>query len=260
MQFPTTFPFLVIPTGAANGQRITINFEQDGEIKVYDANGVLVDTIGGTDGDINITSPNGTRIDLNPTGPRSGGAEIDLYPDTSGDFVAIEAVSGTLFGPRMLVDTGTITHSGSTYNTFFDIEPSAFSAEALVNGATGGRLVIQGTEAFLEHDPSGNAVVVSESGVAVSGRLTASNIQTGSFTQAANSTAGDWTTNVQVNFPNGFASTPNVVVMPVSNGPGSNTATALMWQATTVTTTSFMFRHLRGNTGATTTFNYIAIG
>ena len=63
MQFPTQFPFLVIPTGAGPGQqRITINFGQDGKIKVYDQNGNLVDAIGGPQGQFILYDSSGNMV------------------------------------------------------------------------------------------------------------------------------------------------------------------------------------------------------
>lgn len=83
-------------------------------------------------------------------------------------------------------------------------------------------------------------------------------IQSGTFTQAAAATAGQWTDNVTVTFPQAFGSAPRVVVTPSGGGPGSGTTNDLQWQTTTVTSTSFQFRHLRGNTGQTATFSWIA--
>lgn len=63
MEFPTQFPFLVIPTGAGPGQqRITINYGQDGKIKVYDSNGHLVDALGGAQGQFILYDASGNMV------------------------------------------------------------------------------------------------------------------------------------------------------------------------------------------------------
>lgn len=63
MQFPTEFPFLVIPTGAGPGQqRITINYNQDGKIKVYDSAGHLVDALGGAQGQFILYDSSGNMV------------------------------------------------------------------------------------------------------------------------------------------------------------------------------------------------------
>jgi hypothetical protein len=82
-------------------------------------------------------------------------------------------------------------------------------------------------------------------------------IQSSTFTQAA-TTAGSWTTNMTVTFPKAFANAPVVTVTPNAGGPGEGTTNGIQVQCTSVTTTSFAFRHLRGNTG-TATFGYIAV-
>lgn len=62
MEFIGTFQtFFVIPTGATTGQRITINVGNDGAIKVYNANGVLVTFIGGPVGALISFDPFSTR-------------------------------------------------------------------------------------------------------------------------------------------------------------------------------------------------------
>lgn len=63
MEFPQQFPFLVIPTGAGPGQqRITINFGNDGEIKVYDSHGNLVDALGGPNGQFILYDSSGNMV------------------------------------------------------------------------------------------------------------------------------------------------------------------------------------------------------
>jgi hypothetical protein len=64
MDFPPNYiASLVIPTGASSGQRITINYQNDGEIKVYDSNGNLVSGMGGPNGEIFSIDPVlGTQI------------------------------------------------------------------------------------------------------------------------------------------------------------------------------------------------------
>lgn len=62
MQFPTQFPFLVIPTGASTGQRITINYGNDGKIKVYDSSGNLVDALGGPQGQFILYDSSGNMV------------------------------------------------------------------------------------------------------------------------------------------------------------------------------------------------------
>ena len=80
-------------------------------------------------------------------------------------------------------------------------------------------------------------------------------IQSGTFTQAG--AGGQWTNNMTVNFPKPFATAPVVVAMP--NAGGSATTSGVMsWQCTSVTTTSFLFRHWRDNT-STATFGWIAV-
>lgn len=104
MQFPTQFPFLVIPTGAGPGQqRITINFNQDGQIKVYDANGNLVDSLGGAQGQFLIYDTVGNLIvslaSAAGTDPNTGDAfyqGIGTY-DTSGNSININGSTAEWF-------------------------------------------------------------------------------------------------------------------------------------------------------------------
>lgn len=62
MEFIGTFiTFLIIPTGATTGQRITINVGNDGAIKVYNSSGQLVSFIGGPAGAIVSYDPATTQ-------------------------------------------------------------------------------------------------------------------------------------------------------------------------------------------------------
>jgi hypothetical protein len=79
-------------------------------------------------------------------------------------------------------------------------------------------------------------------------------IQSGTVDQAGNS--GAWTANMTVTFPKPFAKVPVVVAMPNSGGSAGSSG-VMSWQCTSVTTTSFQFRHWRDNTG-TATFGWIA--
>lgn len=63
MEFPQQFPYLIIPTGAGPGQqRITINYGQDGKIKVYDSSGNLVDALGGPQGQYILYDSSGNMV------------------------------------------------------------------------------------------------------------------------------------------------------------------------------------------------------
>jgi hypothetical protein len=82
---------LVIPTGATTGARITINLNQDGAIKVYDASNVLVAEISPDADVIKALDANGVYAKLDPStdsliadapGPGLvlGGMTGDVYP------------------------------------------------------------------------------------------------------------------------------------------------------------------------------------
>lgn len=91
MEFPSNVQsFLVIPTGATTGQRITINYNNDGEIKVYDSAGNLVDIIGGIHGAIHqIDSVSGAELLIQDgtiqfAAPSGLGSTIESFPPNGG--------------------------------------------------------------------------------------------------------------------------------------------------------------------------------
>jgi len=123
MEFVGTFiTFLIIPTGATTGQRITINVGNDGAIKVYNSSGALVTFIGGPLGAVISYDPNSTRsvaldrgnIDWDDSSFTGNGAAIDwdsgsasipaqlsVYSGINATFagaVAMDMVSGTETG------------------------------------------------------------------------------------------------------------------------------------------------------------------
>lgn len=115
MQFPTQFPFLVIPTGAGPGQqRITINFGNDGKIKVYDQNGNLVDAIGGPQGQIILYDAAGNMVvslaSTAGTDDRTGlpfQAGITTYTATTAiNFFGNDGTWTASDGSKVVVETG----------------------------------------------------------------------------------------------------------------------------------------------------------
>jgi len=105
MQFIGNFvTFLIIPTGATTGRRITINLNNDGEIKVYNSAGVLVDEIGGNDGRIIAYDSSGTRFVAMLDGQLLDGAVTAGVADTAnaGQFYSLLTGSPN-FGARTFV-------------------------------------------------------------------------------------------------------------------------------------------------------------
>lgn len=78
---------LTIPTGATTGQRITINHDNDGAIKVYNTSNVLIAEISNTADVIKALSAAGVYAKLDPSAP-SGIA------DTPGPGLALGGMSG----------------------------------------------------------------------------------------------------------------------------------------------------------------------
>jgi hypothetical protein len=71
--------FLVIPTGATTGARITINVDQDGAILVYDENGVLIGSwsgSAGTDPSTHTAYPAGFSVFNDIAGQSAGSVQI----------------------------------------------------------------------------------------------------------------------------------------------------------------------------------------
>lgn len=104
MEFPQQFASLTIPTGAGTGdQRITINDQQDGKIKVYDSSGNLVDAIGGAEGQFIVYDNSGNMVasiaSASGTDEKTGDAfskGITTYD--SGDVINISGNTASITG------------------------------------------------------------------------------------------------------------------------------------------------------------------
>jgi len=107
MQFIGNFvTFLIIPTGATTGQRITINLNNDGEIKVYNSTGNLVDEIGGSDGRIIAYDNSGTRFVAMLDGQFLDGAIVAGVPDTANAGRLFSLLTGSPnFGARTFIQS-----------------------------------------------------------------------------------------------------------------------------------------------------------
>lgn len=105
MQFIGNFiTFLIIPTGATTGQRITINLNNDGEIKVYNSTGNLVDEIGGSDGRIIAYDNSGTRFVAMLDGQFLDGNIVGGIPDTTNAGSYFSLLTGSPnFGARSFI-------------------------------------------------------------------------------------------------------------------------------------------------------------
>lgn len=115
MEFPQQFPFLVIPSGAGPGQqRITINYGQDGEIKVYNSTGNLVDALGGANGQYIIYDTSGNMVislaSASGTDEKTGNAyQAGITTYTSGSSINLFNSTGTWTasdGSQVIVSAG----------------------------------------------------------------------------------------------------------------------------------------------------------
>lgn len=83
MQFPGQYQTsLTIPTGKTSGARITINFNNDGSIKVYNSAGQLVEEVNPTRGFISFSPSN--FVQLNSAGIQFGSYNVNndtIIPD-----------------------------------------------------------------------------------------------------------------------------------------------------------------------------------
>lgn len=128
MEYPVpSYTSFTIPTGATTGQRITFNENGDGVIRVYNSSGVLVDTIGGSTGDIisyavgltqSIAMSQGELVIGDPssnfvdaatiTGLLSSGGSIAISSGI-GDLNHIDAVNLILYAGKDSQTTGSST-------------------------------------------------------------------------------------------------------------------------------------------------------
>ena len=130
MQFPTQFPFLVIPTGAGPGQqRITINYGQDGKIKVYDQNGNLVDALGGPQG------------------------QFILYDSAGNMVISLASAAGTDDRTGLPFQAGITAYTSTTAINFF-------ANDGTWTAANGSKIVVEAaaTAAIFFTPPQGNWV------------------------------------------------------------------------------------------------------
>lgn len=133
MQFPTQFPFLVIPTGAGPGQqRITINYGQDGKIKVYDSAGHLVDAIGGAEGQFILYDTNGNMVvSLAST---AGTDDVTGLPFQAGITVYTATTAINMFGNDLVLTASDgselVLETGSSASIFFTPSPGSSTYNA----------------------------------------------------------------------------------------------------------------------------------
>lgn len=141
MQFPQQFPYLVIPTGAGPGQqRITINYNQDGQIKVYNSSGNLVDLLGGAQGEFIVYDNTGNMVasiaSAAGTDPITGNPfqqGITTYTSTTainmyGNDITLTASNGTTL----------VLESGLNASAYFTPSGGPWFAGSLVSTIGGG--------------------------------------------------------------------------------------------------------------------------
>lgn len=93
---------LTIPTGATTGARITINKDNDGAIKVYDASNVLIAEISATADVIKALDANGVFAKLDP-------AAASFIADTPGPGLVLGGMSGDVFAGSLTEYDDTFT-------------------------------------------------------------------------------------------------------------------------------------------------------
>jgi hypothetical protein len=128
MQFPVTFPFLVIPTGAGStSARITINVGGDGSIKVYGAGGVLIAVIqplssatavfgAATGPQVRIGNTAGSGFIQFPTHGAKENSVSQIVSSTVNGGAANEYQVLTLFGPSDIDATDRVFFSMASQN------------------------------------------------------------------------------------------------------------------------------------------------
>ncbi|HWV45433.1 MAG TPA: hypothetical protein VN039_05270 [Nitrospira sp.] len=139
MEFPLQFSELTIPTGAGpEQQRITINHGNDGEIKVYNSSGNLVDALGGPNGQFIVYDNNGNMV------------------------ISLASASGTDQKTGNTYDAGITTYSsGNTLNLFDAVGTWTASdgSQVIVEAGTGATIQLQPENAALGVGPWFNAQI-----------------------------------------------------------------------------------------------------
>jgi hypothetical protein len=160
MQYPVpAYTSFTIPTGATSGARITFNENGNGEILVYNASGVVVDSIGGNNGAIisYSTGPNASVEIVNGGiffggAPGFTGAASIMSDNTTGGSLSVDSGVGALFP---YADSANFTLVGGTNSA----APGGTGPHAtLVDDNASSQVDLRLSGAVVKTDLSGNMV------------------------------------------------------------------------------------------------------
>lgn len=141
MEFPQQFPSLTIPTGAGAGQqRITLNDNQNGKIQVYDANGHLVDSLGGPQGQFILYDASGNMVIS--LASAAGTDSLTGLPFQAGITAYTSTTAINLFQNDITVTASdgskVVIESGGSAGIFFQPPGAGFFSGDIITGVSSG--------------------------------------------------------------------------------------------------------------------------